>query len=144
MNSSNEKTLEKSLKILRRLHFKPENIMVTGSLALDIHGILPDNRISHDADFFVKMSADDWKCMKLIAAVYGKENDYSCKDEQVSFTINDTTLNIWKNFPYENTRVKDKSGIWVSPVENILAAKKGYGRKKDLDDIIAISKKVLG
>ena len=41
MKPENKNLLEKSVDALKKLGFKSENIMVTGSIALDILGVLP-------------------------------------------------------------------------------------------------------
>ena len=67
MNNQNRVKLNKDIEILNGLHFKNENIMVTGSIALDAQGLLSD-RIAHDVDLIIKMDEQAWKCLKLIDA----------------------------------------------------------------------------
>ena len=76
MNSKNRAKLNKAIEILNGLHFKNENIMVTGSIALDAQGLLTD-RIAHDVDLIIKMDEQTWRCLKLIrltAKPLGNEN----------------------------------------------------------------------
>ena len=57
MNNQNRVKLNKAIEILNGLHFKNENIMVTGSIALDVQGV--SNRIAHDVDFIIKMDVSN-------------------------------------------------------------------------------------
>ena len=67
MNNQNRVKLNKAVEILNGLHFKNENIMVTGSIALDVQGV--SNRIAHDVDLIIKMDEQTWRCLKLIEAI---------------------------------------------------------------------------
>lgn len=152
MTEDNKIKLFKSVRLLKSLHFKPENIMVTGSVALDAHGILPSSRKSHDVDFIIKMNNDTWGCLKLIEAIAKPDDEqlpeYESKirKETVFLTMNDgTTINIWRyNASYDWSDIKDAdTGIFVATVDHIIKAKKKYGRAKDLKDINDIVKGLL-
>lgn len=152
MNTDNRIKLKKCVELLKVLHFKPENIMITGSIALDVHGILPPKRKTHDVDFIVKMDKTSWGCLKLIAEMSKSEQemkieyDSSFKEEIIFLKLNDgTTINIWRyNSTYDWSDIKDvETGVYVATVDHIIKAKKKYGRAKDLKDINDIVKELL-
>ena len=144
MKKTNRETLNKAVEVLvKKLHFKPEQIMVTGSLALELHGVLPENRNPHDCDFLITCDDQTWRCMKLVAAVYN-ENDNGYQDrDMLVFKINNIKFNIWRR-SFADYDLKDKTGIWVSPVKDIIDAKKTIGRGKDYKDLTEICKLILG
>lgn len=150
MNNQNRYFLQKAVKALKELHFKPENIMVTGSIALDAQGLLTD-RIAHDVDLIIKMDEQTWRCMKLLEAInqsdYEKElKDYPESEERKNTIFLNTDgliLNIWR-YDGEWSDIKEtETGVYVATVEHILNAKKKYARPKDYQDISALCKKIL-
>lgn len=151
--SVNKKKLEyekfvKAVNVLKALHFKPENIMVTGSEALNLLGILPSNRFIHDIDFVVKMDDQSWRCMKLIEAINNNNDnnlDYPERKDTIFLNANGVVINIWKYTPDSDwSSVKDEeTGVMVATVDHIIKAKKTYGRPKDFQDIADICKNIL-
>ena len=152
MNSKNRVKLNKAIEILNGLHFKNENIMVTGSIALDAQGLLSD-RIAHDVDLIIKMDEQAWRCLKLIEAINladdevkaPKDYDLSERKKMIILNVDGLVLNIWK---YDEgtdwSEIKDaETGIYVATVNHIIEAKKKYSRDKDFKDIYEIIKKLL-
>jgi hypothetical protein len=151
MNSKNRAKLNKAIEILNGLHFKNENIMVTGSIALDAHGLLT-GRIAHDVDLIIKMDEQSWRCLKLIEAITLADEDDKFKDydtmagkKTVFLKADGLVLNIWK---YDEgtdwSEIKDaETGVYVATVEHIIEAKKKYARDKDIIDIYNITKSIL-
>lgn len=148
MNSKNRVKLNKAIEILNGLHFKNENIMVTGSIALDAQGLLTD-RIAHDVDLIIKMDEQTWRCLKLIEAISLADEDDKFKDYPTKKTVflkaDGLVLNIWR---YEEgsdwSEIKDAdTGVYVATVNHIIEAKKKYGRDKDIVDIYNITKSIL-
>lgn len=151
MNSKNRAKLNKAIEILNGLHFKNENIMVTGSIALDTQGLLTD-RIAHDVDLIIKMDEQTWRCLKLIEAISLADEDDKFKDydtmarkKTVFLKADGLVLNIWK---YDEgtdwSEIKDaETGVYVATVEHIIEAKKKYARDKDIIDIYNITKSIL-
>jgi len=146
MNKENKIKLQKAVKVLKDLHFKEENIMVTGSIALDLQGI---GRVAHDVDFIIKMDDQTWRCMKLIEAINqadetGVKEDYSeSRKKTIFLTVDGLNINIWR---YENewSDIKEaETGVYVANVDHVINAKKKYARNKDYQDINAICKKLL-
>lgn len=149
MNSRNRVKLNKAIEILNGLHFKNENIMVTGSIALDEQGLLTD-RITHDVDLIIKMDEQAWRCLKLIEAInldddedkVSKDYDSPERKKMILLNVDGLILNIWK---YDEgtdwSEIKDaETGVYVATVNHIIDAKKKYGRDKDFKDIYEIIK----
>ena len=149
MNSKNRVKLNKAIEILNGLHFKNENIMVTGSIALDAQGLLTD-RIAHDVDLIIKMDEQAWRCLKLIEAINladdetkaSKDYDTQTRKKMIFLNVDGLILNIWK---YDEgtdwSEIKDaETGVYVATVNHIIEAKKKYGRDKDFKDIYEIIK----
>ena len=149
MKPENRNTLKKSVEALTALGFKPENIMVTGSIALDIVGVLPPNRWTHDIDFIIKMDDKSWHCMKLLEAIekvdIDKDIKYPDDKNMVFLKIKGINTNIWRHTPnFDWSTVKDtETGVMVATVSHIIQAKKSYGRPKDYQDLIDICKNIL-
>ena len=149
MNSKNRVKLNKAIEILNGLHFKNENIMVTGSIALDAQGLLSD-RIAHDVDLIIKMDEQAWRCLKLIEAVnladdedkVSKDYDTQTRKKMIFLNVDGLILNIWKYDEESDwSEIKDaETGVYVASVNHIIDAKKKYGRDKDFKDIYEIIK----
>ena len=152
MNNQNRYFLQKAVKALKELHFKPENIMVTGSIALDAQGLLTD-RIAHDVDLIIKMDEQTWRCMKLLEAINladdetkaSKDYDLSERKKMIILNVDGLVLNIWKYDEESDwSEIKDaETGVYVATVNHIIEAKKKYARDKDFKDIYEIIKKLL-
>ena len=149
MNGKNRAKLNKALEILNGLHFKNEDIMVTGSIALEAQGLLT-GRITHDVDLIIKMDEQAWRCLKLIEAVnladdedkIPKDYDSPERKNTIFLNVDGLILNIWK---YDEgtdwSEIKDaETGVYVASVNHIIDAKKKYGRDKDFKDIYEIIK----
>ena len=150
MNSKNRAKLNKAIEILNGLHFKNENIMVTGSIALDAHGLLT-GRIAHDVDLIIKMDEQSWRCLKLIEAINlvdeeeFKDYDTIAGKKTVFLKTDGLVLNIWKYDEGSDwSEIKDaETGVYVATVEHIIEAKKKYARDKDFKDIYNIIKELV-
>ena len=147
MNSKNRVKLNKAIEILNGLHFKNENIMVTGSIALDAQGV--SNRVAHDVDFIIKMDEQAWRCLKLIEAINLDDEDKVSKDydspereKMILLKVDGLILNIWKYDKESDwSCIKDsETGVYVATVNHIIEAKKKYARDKDFKDIYKIIK----
>ena len=151
MNNQNRYFLQKAVKTLKELHFKPENIMVTGSIALDMQGV--SSRIAHDVDLIIKMDEQTWRCMKLLEAINlandevkaSKDYDLSERKKMIILNVDGLVLNIWKYDEKSDwSEIKDaETGVYVATVNHIIEAKKKYARDKDFKDIYEIIKKLL-
>lgn len=144
-----KKLLKKAVDLLKSLHFEAEDIMVTGSIALKLQGLL-ENRPSHDVDFIIKMDDKTWKCLKLLEAIEStdeeKEKFSSNRNKKTIFLKHDETMiNIWRydDFTDWSDIKESNTGVYVATVNHILNVKKMYGRTKDLKDINDIVKEML-
>ena len=152
MNGKNRAKLNKTLEILNGLHFKNEDIMVTGSIALEAQGLLT-GRIAHDVDLIIKMDEQTWRCMKLIEAInLADDEDKAPKDydsperkKMIFLKVDGLVLNIWKYDEESDwSEIKDaETGVYVATVNHIIKAKKKYARDKDFKDIYEIIKELL-
>ena len=144
MNSKNRVKLNKAIEILNGLHFKNENIMVTGSIALDAQGV--SNRIAHDVDFIIKMDEQAWRCLKLIEAINLDDDEVNYdlpeRKKMIILNVDGLILNIWKYDEGSDwSCIKDsETGVYVATVNHIIEAKKKYARDKDFKDIYKIIK----
>ena len=149
MNKKSRILLDAAVDFMQTLHFKAENIMVTGSIALDLQGLLPKEHDVHDVDLLIKTDEQSWRSLKLLEAIHLSDESNPCKNtypgsNEVIFKFKDLTLNIWKNDWKEESSIKDAStGVYVATANRIIAAKKGYNREKDVRDICAIVKEIL-
>ena len=147
MNNQNRVKLNKAIEILNGLHFKNENIMVTGSIALDVQGV--SNRIAHDVDFIIKMDEQAWRCLKLIEAINLDDDevnyDLSERKKMIILNVDGLILNIWKYDEESDwSCIKDsETGVYVATVNHIIEAKKKYARDKDFKDIYKIIKELV-
>ena len=151
MNNQNRVKLNKAVEILNGLHFKNENIMVTGSIALDAQGV--SNRVAHDVDLIIKMDEQTWRCLKLIEAINltddevktSKDYDPISRKKIIFLNVDGLILNIWKYDEESDwSCIKDsETGVYVATVNNIIEAKKKYARNKDFKDIYEIVKGLL-
>ena len=149
MKIDNRTKLNECVGFLKKLHFKPENIMVTGSIALDMCGVFPEGRYAHDVDVVIKMDDKSWRCMRLLEEIYGcnkkKGKDYpKTTNSPLVFEVNGVIINIWKDQNYVWSDVVDNvTGIHIAQVKHIIEEKKKYARNKDNMDIHTIIKSFL-
>lgn len=151
MNGKNRAKLNKALEILNGLHFKNEDIMVTGSIALDAQGV--SNRIAHDVDLIIKMDEQTWRCLNLIEAISlvddevkaPKDYDTQTRKKMIFLNVDGLILNIWKYDERSDwSCIKDsETGVYVATVNHIIEAKKKYARDKDFKDIYKIIKGLI-
>ena len=147
MRPENKNTLQKGVNALKALHFNPENIMVTGSVALDILGILPIHRVAKDIDFVIKMDDKTWKYMKLLEAINSDDDNmskYPGRKQTIFLNVDGVMLNIWRYTDGDWSTIKEtETGVMVATARNIIKAKKEYGRPKDINDLADICKNIL-
>lgn len=150
MQKTSRDLLDKGVNILKSLGFSPDDIIVTGSVALDLQGVLPEYRKVHDLDFIIKMDDITWKYLKLFAAIYEYGNDEYHEEykERRDFQVDGVKFNVWRDVRDEKsincvTLKDDSTGVWINPVRSIIYKKKSYGRPKDFKDIQEICKNIL-
>lgn len=143
MKDKTKKIFDQAISILNKMGIENKNIIVTGSVALDILGVLPDEHIIHDFDCIVKVDKNEMGLIKLICEIFksDKTPSYISEDSRM-IEINGLLLNIWFNLPNINALVT-YNGVFVKDMLSILAEKKKYNREKDVRDINQIVKKIL-
>ena len=96
MDKKSRTLLNTAIGFLEGLHFRPEDIMVTGSIALDMQGLKPRNRFIHDVDLIIKMDEPTWRNLKLLEAINlvdeVKDNMYPGRKDTIFFKFKDVTL----------------------------------------------------
>ena len=146
MQRENRIKLNKAVEFLTSLHFKPENIMLTGSIALDIAGILPTDRTPHDIDLILKTDEKPWRCLKLVEAICNddEKRDIYPNEKTIFFRKPGMNINIFFYDGDDWSETKDaETGVYVAAVNHIIKAKKKYARTKDYQDINDICKTIL-
>ena len=144
MNQQNREHLNKCAEFLvKKLHFNPVNIMVTGSVALDIQGVLPDDREVNGVDIILKTDNKSWGCVKLLEAIFC-EYELDNHTNSVFFDLGGTILNVFRYDGGDWSTIRDaRTGVYVATVDNILKVKKARGSKKDICDLTGICSKIL-
>ena len=149
MNLYNKRLLAKTINYLKSLHFDPDKIMVTGSIALKLHGFLKSRPV-HDLDFIIDMDELTWRQLKLLEAIESDDEEKkkfsSNVNKKMVFLKHDgMMINIWRHDDFTDwSDIKDAdTGVRVATVSHILNVKKFYGREKDLKDINDIVKELL-
>lgn len=145
-----EKKVSKILNVfeslINSLGIKKEDIMLTGSIALMKHGILPENKIPKDIDAVVKCGTEMEYVLRAVTKLNGgntywktKENAWKgVEHKPYIFTYEGVEINIWVQSPDTefDSEIICKEGYHIATVKHILEAKKYYGRLKDASDII--------
>ena len=54
-----------ALILMKQYKFDLDNVVLTGSLALDMYGLLPENREVHDVDVIVDVTDSEWGAIRL-------------------------------------------------------------------------------
>lgn len=153
MNEKNKQRLNSSIMILNLLGIKNEEIIVTGSLALDLCGMLPSSHEVHDFDCLVTVPKENISsiCDKinlLCALSNGTINNIDLYEDSdnncIYFNVFGYEINIWFiNKKDVNTELK-WNDVFVQKPKQILRQKLGYGRTKDYKDAIDMVKLMLG
>lgn len=141
MRNETKAIFNKSISILNRMGIENKDIIVTGSVALDILGVLPDEHEIHDFDCIINIDKDKVGIIKLICEIFKSDKLPSYCNSTI-IEVGDLLLNIWINLPNEKAFVTYK-GVGVKNMLSILEEKKKYNRDKDIRDINQIIKKIL-
>lgn len=154
MLSSNKQKLIDAIEVLNKLGIENEDIMILGSIALDICGMFPKSRSdAHDVDVMVRLSkqreGELLNIIKLWNSVTpdDEKNKQGSESSTVVMNIKDKNLilNFWFietgcKFP---TPLKLDNGVWVERPIDCINKKKSYGRIKDYQDIRQIVTQIL-
>ena len=140
MKEINKSLLDKAIVILNKLGIENKDIMILGSIALDIIGLFPLNRHqAHDVDVMIKCTEEKEKQItelsKLLESISNKKT--SSDNSSIILNVNNVIINIWFVRPEYNfnTMIKLENGIWVEKPIDCIKKKKQFGRIKDYQDI---------
>ena len=154
---SENKNIEQKLQVLSglldKLEIKKEDVMLTGSIALKKHNMLPKGRNIKDIDIVVKADEELEKTFQIVTKLNGGNTFWMQQENKIEgvkhkpyiFSIDNQCFNVWtQSLDTEfDTEIKCKEGWWIATVKHILDAKKSYGREKDLCDINIIAAEML-
>ena len=153
MKQKHEQMLMEALTALNTMNIHNDNIMIVGSIALDICGLFPEYRnVAHDVDLVIKAEEHERKRIIELIRMLNKINQVDGKDLHVSsesscyvLKLKNVVLNIWFYLPSDtfNTDIKLGNGVWVERPIDCINKKKIYNRQKDSRDITAIVKQIL-
>lgn len=129
------------------------NVMLTGSLALYKHRMLPKGHGVADIDIVVKGDAELDRDLVTFTKLYGGNEFWKIpetrwagvKHKPFIFTWEGVKFNIWVHDPEVefDSGITTSEGYRLATVRHILDAKKSYGRTKDMNDILQIGMEVI-
>ncbi|MCM1217955.1 MAG: hypothetical protein NC548_26005 [Lachnospiraceae bacterium] len=143
--------VDDTIKTLNTFGVKNEDIMICGSVALDICGLFPNYRANgHDVDVVIKCTSDmEYKIKNFIKMLDDLDKNSTKKKSESSTIVltlkSGTIINLWFIKPTDtfNTEMKLESGVWVERPVDCFNKKKSYGRVKDFQDLNDIAKSYL-
>lgn len=144
--------LDKFQELQHKLGIINDSVMVTGSIALYYHGLLPHKDI-HDIDVVIRGDEQLDRDLETVTKLCGDSTYFEQYDGRLEgikhkpfiFRYEDVTMNIWV-MDWKNqfdTNLKNNRGLWVATPKHIIDVKKMYNRPKDISDIMEISKKII-
>ncbi len=147
MKTENKKILDDALSILKGFGIKESEIVLTGSLALDAYGLLPETHKVHDFDCFVLSNSErakklDTKITDFVNESGGKIESSRIYDEEEAdilfFNLFGKEINIW--FISDNSIKTDitYNGLKIRKPNEIIKQKLKYDRTKDYKDVLDI------
>lgn len=142
---------------IQRFKISPENVMVTGSIALLKQGLLPVGRFIHDIDIVIKGDKELENKLSVFTEMYGgteklkfsqepEKKIPNVKHKPYVFPYNNIEFNIWIQEPDSefDSELKCSEGFHIANVKHIFDAKKSYGRLKDVNDLIETTNIIIG
>ena len=143
MKSFNESLLNNAIKALNELGIKNEDIMILGSIALDLCGMFPDYRKqAHDVDVLIRCSEEKKEEITKIAKFLNSQCNGSDKSTIV-MPLPYVILNIWFTKDQFDSLLRLQNGVYVEEPLKCIEKKKKYSRYKDLQDINSILRQIL-
>ena len=127
--------------LIKRMHFKPTDIKLTGSVALAMYGLQPQ-REPHDIDICVRQNSESLGCLKFIAEVF-QTNQRSTLTNVYAFQIDDIIFNVWVEDDVTTAITDSATGVYIDTPMHIFNTKKSYNRLKDIKDLSDIAKLIL-
>ena len=150
MKIKHQEMLSETVKTLNIFGIENKDIMICGSISLDICGLFPPYRHeAHDVDVFIRCDEKKTKEIQdFIRTVNQLSNSTTKGSEAYTWTLelkSGVIINIWFYNPDAsfNTEMKLESGVWVQRPADCFSKKKSYGRVKDYRDLNNIAKMYL-
>ena len=142
MVEKNKEMLDVTIKTLNTMGFENNNIMILGSIALDICGLFPMYRSNaHDVDVMVKCSEQKEKeimsLIKLINSTLSNKVISGSESSSIVLTLPNIIINFWfvrEDYKFD-TLIKLDNGVWVENPADCFKKKRQYGRVKDYHDL---------
>ena len=142
MVEKNKEMLDVTIKTLNTMGFENNNIMILGSIALDICGLFPMYRSNaHDVDVMVKCSEQKEKeiisLIKLINSTLSNKVISGSESSSIMLTLPNIIINFWfvrEDYKFD-TLIKLDNGVWVENPVDCFKKKRQYGRVKDYHDL---------
>lgn len=141
-------------QLLASLGIVPADVMLTGSLALRRHGMLPKGRGVHDIDVVVRADAETERDICALTRMCGVSTLWKVPERRMAgithkpyiFDKDGVRFNIWVQDPGVefDTEIVTHEGYKLATVKHILDAKKMLGRPKDMADMASVAAEVLG
>lgn len=140
--------------LVSKLGIKKEDVMLTGSVAMSLHGILPAGHDIEDVDIIVHgdsvLDRDLETWAKVTTGDQGWERNEKRFDgithRPFRVKLHGVVFDIWvqdPKVPFDSS-IKTTGGYRLATVKHIIDVKKKFGRKKDGTDIIDIGAGLLG
>lgn len=125
---------EKDLMFLNELkqEFPCEQFIITGSIALSLHGLTPTQEKYDDFDIIMAgVSTSTIEKLDLLSRVHKSHKNPSKYEttDMYRFNYKGTDVDVWLE-PKRNNLLQYK-GIFVSGIKEIIDAKKRFNRSKD-------------
>ena len=146
MKEENKQMMIDAIGALNTLGIPNNDIMIVGSIALDIHGLFPTNRVkAHDVDVVIRCGVEKQKqiidVIKFVNKTVTEPNGICAVHSESSSLVmglrNNLIINLW--FVIEdaefNTETKLENGVWVERPIDCFKKKKSYMRAKDYQDL---------
>lgn len=142
MIEKNKKMLDVAIKTLNTLGFENNNIMILGSIALDVCGLFPMYRQNaHDVDVMVRCSEQKEKnikeLVKTLDSILPNKTISGSESSSIVMTLPNIIINFWfirENCDF-NTSIKLDNGVWIEKPSDCFNKKRQYGRVKDYHDL---------
>ena len=142
MVEKNKEMLDVTIKTLNTMGFENNNIMILGSIDLDICGLFPMYRSNaHDVDVMVKCSEQKEKeiisLIKLINSTLSNKVISGSESSSIVLTLPNIIINFWfvrEDYKFD-TLIKLDNGVWVENPVDCFKKKRQYGRLKDYHDL---------
>lgn len=138
---------------LERTGIPVNNVMLTGSLALYKHRMLPEGHGIADIDIVVKGDTELDRDFVTLTKLNGGNEFWKLpetlfagvKHKPFIFTWEGIKFNVWVQDPEIefDSDITTSEGYRLATVRHILDAKKAYGRTKDMNDILQIGMEVI-